>query len=179
MFENNEQLPSNIHNVPWLHFSNDDTDAAKTLDKHMEEWEQQSKDMSEYLEYLEHHTSHILGKWMLFYPKDDIDNKWILAKSLCAQEKLGHCFSLKVSTMYNNPRASSSDEKVIIFYCYGCQEHIIETGRTIICNMSYKNKNGRIYFKRDTDTFKGTRATGCERNYSFSLECPREYMFVD
>ena len=110
-----------------------------------------------------------IGKWMLFYDKKVINEKWFLAKKLYIENKLNGIVSMKCSTNYKNPRSSSNDS-IIIFYCYySCsKENILEYGKNIITMMKYTDQQ-TIYFKTDEQTYEGTRSTGCENNHLFEL----------
>ena len=89
-----------------------------------------------------------IGKWMLFYDKKMMNDNWILAKKLYRENKLESIISMKCSTNYNNPRASSLDEGVIILYCSDSsnEEKIINIGKNILEMFDYKEKQF-IYYK--------------------------------
>jgi hypothetical protein len=76
---------------------------------------------------------------------------------------------MKCSTKYKNPRASSNEEYVIIFYCSwsNLKDHILSVGQMIGEKLNYHER--RMYYKTDIQTWKGTRATGCEKNHTYVL----------
>ena len=57
------------------------------------------------------------GKWMLFYNTSELNNAWKKATELFENGHLPGIAPMKCSTGKNNPRASSHEQKVIIFYC--------------------------------------------------------------
>jgi hypothetical protein len=120
---------------------------------------------------LERRTGTDTGKWMLFYPKSKMNEAWVLARQLYLNGKLDDdIVSMKCSTNYENPRASSFDEGVIILYCYNStdEDKIMRIGKKIIEAFAYKERQ-IIYYKTDMQTREGTRATGCHRNYMYKL----------
>ena len=71
------------------------------------------------------------GKWMLFYDKSLINEAWVISKKLYRENKLDGVISMKCSTAYENPRASTLDEGIIILYCNNSsnEETIINIGK--------------------------------------------------
>lgn len=116
----------------------------------------------------EEHANTDIGKWMLFYPADNIDDKWKLAKSLYRCRSLNGVTSMKCSTAKDNPRASSRDF-VIILYCSnsGNREHILSIGKVIA--QAFEYETSRMYYKTDKQTDGGTIATGQKRNHTYVL----------
>jgi hypothetical protein len=86
--ENKETVPSKIHDSYWIYEKNDKFDKL-SFD----------------------------GKWMLFFDKKIIDEKWRLLKQLYNDGKLIGIHSVKVSTAKDNPRATNQKTGVIIAYC--------------------------------------------------------------
>ena len=56
-----------------------------------------------------------IGKWMLFYPKNEMNNNWKLAKKLYNENALNGVVSMKCSTNKKNKNATN-DNGIIIFY---------------------------------------------------------------
>jgi hypothetical protein len=108
------------------------------------------------------------GKWMLFYEKQLFNEKWKIATKLFRQNKLKNIISMKCSTNYNNPRASSLNEGVIILYCHTDNKFdIINAGNNILKLFNYDKI---MYYKTNEQTAKGTKATGSIKNYTYYLE---------
>ncbi len=57
---------------------------------------------------------------MLFYDNDNVDAAWEEAKRLYDADRLEGISSMKVSTNYDNPRASRRDNKARRC-CHGCE----------------------------------------------------------
>lgn len=112
------------------------------------------------------------GKWMLFYDKLLINEKWELAKRLFRNGKLNGVVSMKCSTAFINPRASS-DNSIIILYCINSsfEEDIMDIGTNILNMFDYR-ENLYIYYKTDLQTNEGTRATGSKKNHTYKLLNP-------
>jgi len=113
------------------------------------------------------------GKWMLFYNKSLMNEAWIIAKKLYRENKLIGVKSMKCSTSYENPRASTLEEGIIILYCNNSsnEETIMNIGKKIIEMFDYKEKE-IIYYKTDLQTQKGTIATGSNKNHTYKLFNP-------
>jgi len=111
-----------------------------------------------------------IGKWMLFISKSSINDKWILAKRLYRENQLFGVLSMKCSTNYKNPRASTNDKGVIILYCNDSNnsDNIIKIGRCILDKFQY-DEHQTIYYKTDLQTMNGTSATGEKQNYTYQL----------
>ena len=105
---------------------------------------------------------------MLFYDKDKLDEKWETAKSLFHNGDLDGVEAMKVSTNFNNPRASSKSAGVIILYCNNSsdEEKIMAVGKVIRETLDY---NIPMYYKTDEQTKVGTKATGQTKNHLYKL----------
>jgi len=114
---------------------------------------------------------------MLYYRKEDIDQAWEKAKNKFPQLKLAGIHAMKCSNPFvENPRASSNETQVIIFYCGPAteEERMKNIGRDLIRMMEYRSPtSNKIYYKADYQTHSGTRATGTMVNHLYSLpvEC--------
>jgi hypothetical protein len=117
------------------------------------------------------------GKWMLYFDLDRIDDAWERAKKLYTDRELEGIVCMKVSTAFNNPRATGKDSKVIIFYCgpSGDEDKVVAYGKNLLEKMSYKKQKCAgffppyIYYKTDIMTLGGTAATGQKKNYLYKL----------
>lgn len=110
-----------------------------------------------------------MGKWMLFYKNDILNDKWCKVVSLFQQNKLKGIISMKCSTAYKNHRATSEDEGVIILYALNSPD-VIETGQNILTYLGTDDiESSHIYYKTDFQTFEGTRATGSKRNHTHKI----------
>jgi hypothetical protein len=111
-----------------------------------------------------------VGKWMLFYPKSELDAMWQAFHSLFILEKLPGVVGMKCSTGKSNDRASDMTEGVIILYCNNSNDEpsILSIGRTILPHIG-TYRGPYIYYKTDSQTGAGTRATGATRNHLYKL----------
>jgi len=112
-----------------------------------------------------------VGKWMLFYPNSKMNDSWILAKKLFDNNELYGVISMKCSTAYKNPRASSKNNGIIILYCSDSdnESEIMKIGKNILNKFKYI-ENPTIFYKPNEMTNNGTRATGCRCNHKYVLE---------
>jgi hypothetical protein len=109
------------------------------------------------------------GKWMLFYPKSDMDRRWLKACECLEAGKFGIVDFMKASTFVENPRSSNPNNGVIILYTKpSSQTKVMDTGMAVMEAMAYDR---RMYFKTDRQTRLGTAATGRSKNHTFAL-CP-------
>ena len=110
-----------------------------------------------------------IGKWMLFISKSFLNDKWIFAKRLYKENKLLGVISMKCSTNYKNPRASTTDKGVIIMYCKDSNnsDYIIGIGKFILDQLQYDEQQ-IVYYKTDLQTMNGTSA-GVKQNYTYKL----------
>jgi hypothetical protein len=141
--------PSNIKEVPWLTEDNE-----KISVKYMD--------------------LDCVGKWMLFYLKEDLDDAWKLAKKLYNEEELDGVIMLKVSTDHDNINKSSYIETgVILFICNESydEDHILKIGKNIISKMKYVPIDSSfVYYKTNEQTNVGNRVTGEKKNYFYKIE---------
>ena len=134
--EEEEQLPMNEHDAFWL-FESSNKNGIETIDN---------------------------GKWMLFYPNDKMNEMWKFAKKFYKANQLTGVRSMKCSTAKENPRASSSDNGIIILYSSYSEDekYIKKIGQNILATFKYQ-EFPYMYYKSDEQTFKGTRATGSQK----------------
>ena len=120
-----------------------------------------------------------IGKWMLFYPNNYINEAWKNLKKLFDSDELKGVFSVKCSTNKYNNRASSSSDKVIIFFCKNSRDesNIMSIGRNIISKLEYNYCN-MIYYKTNAQTIQGTKSTGQKCNYTYKLHIKRGLRFL-
>lgn len=108
------------------------------------------------------------GKWMLFYPKEELDHRWEVACELFSANRFGDVTHMKVSTFRPNPRASNSSQGVIILYTPSLAEQEQKrTGYAIMNAMQYFQS---MYYKTDLQTRSGTSATGQTKNYTYVID---------
>ncbi|GJJ67709.1 hypothetical protein EMPS_00055 [Entomortierella parvispora] len=107
-----------------------------------------------------------VGKWMLFYSKAALDEKWAIVKHLTEQDELGGL--AKCSTAKENPNAKNSKAGVIIVYTYDYQDQ--EDVYRVAVNLYQKLEYGRVmYYKTDDMTRAGLYAhTGSKVNHIYS-----------
>jgi hypothetical protein len=87
------------------------------------------------------HSVNSDGKWMLFYPKEELDERWVDA---CNHFDAGHfqrVCAMKVSTLRRNPRAPDPKKGVIILHTPRMSdEEQKKTGYAIMSAMGYAEK---------------------------------------
>lgn len=120
----------------------------------------------------------ILGKWMLFFKKELIDNKWEYFKSLFDKKLLKGVICMKVSASKENSRASSKNESVIILYCGGNEIEIMQTGKNIASYIQ-DYAGPYIYYKTDVQTGLGTKATGANINSTYKVPIINKCLIED
>ncbi|KAK3834034.1 MAG: translation initiation factor eIF 4e-like domain-containing protein [Linnemannia gamsii] len=106
------------------------------------------------------------GKWMLFYDKSVLDEKWATVKQLVEQDMLGGL--AKCSTAKENPNATSSKSGVIIVYTsdYQDQEEVYRIAVILHEKLEY---NRTMYYKTDEQTHAGAyRKYGSQKNHIYS-----------
>ncbi|KAF8928579.1 translation initiation factor eIF 4e-like domain-containing protein [Dissophora ornata] len=105
------------------------------------------------------------GKWMLFYDKSVLDEKWAATKELVEQDLLGGV--AKCSTAQENPNATSSKTGVIIVYTsdYLDQEEVYRVATVLQEKLEY---NKTMYYKTDEQTLAGLYAkNGSKKNHIY------------
>jgi hypothetical protein len=171
IYTNCDILPLNVNQFPWLY--------EKSVKNKFEISELVVETKDDVFEKIKNIG---VGKWMLFYPKILLNEKWEHAKQLYRNNKLKDIFAMKCSTNYVNPRAPNSEEGIIILYCSDSynEEKIMNIGKTILQFFDY-NERKIIYYKTDFQTIKGTVATGSNINYTYKLINPlykTKYPFI-
>ncbi|KAG0241196.1 hypothetical protein BGW41_006189 [Actinomortierella wolfii] len=105
------------------------------------------------------------GKWMLFYDKSVLDEKWAKVRDLVEQDQLGGL--AKCSTAMPNPNATNSKSGVIIVYTsdYMDQEEVYQVASVLHEKMQY---GATMYYKSDEQTYAGLyRKTGSTKNHIY------------
>ena len=92
------------------------------------------------------------GKWMMFFPMHEMDQRWAEACHLYNSGMLYGINSMKASTAKQNPlpeRLHGYDEGIIIFYCGQSEDrqNVMSYGRNLLNKMNYPRS--RLYFKSD------------------------------
>jgi hypothetical protein len=93
---------------------------------------------------------HIDGKYVMFFPKDELDERWKEANILYKSGKLIGINSMKVSTQKKNAEGINKYKNgVIIFYCGPSEnkERILEYGRNLLKLIYYNDSN--LYYKSE------------------------------
>ncbi|KAF9356304.1 hypothetical protein BGX26_005452 [Mortierella sp. AD094] len=105
------------------------------------------------------------GKWMLFYAKPVLDEKWERVKNLLEQGLLGDV--AKCSTAKENPDATSSKAGVIIVYTpdYTDQDDVYRVAKVLHEELEY---GATMYYKTDDQTRAGLYAIrGSKKNHIY------------
>ncbi|KAF2367155.1 Protein of unknown function DUF1917 [Trinorchestia longiramus] len=114
----------------------------------------------------------LLGKWMLFYDKKDIDEMWEKAVSLYKAGELLGIMSIKTSTAAECPRSDRPEVGVIRFACGPCDDEvlILKYGFDLLKKMNYFTSYGFIAYR--TDDQSRTVSMGIESVKSFQYRLP-------
>ena len=116
------------------------------------------------------------GKWMLFYPKSEMDARWTEACENMLASRFGIARTMKASTFRENPRSSDPNKGVIIIYTPRANKDVVmETGRLVMETMQYDTT---MYFKTNMQTMTGTAATGQSTNHTLYLRPQFRYQDV-
>ncbi|XP_055350530.1 uncharacterized protein LOC129597114 [Paramacrobiotus metropolitanus] len=113
------------------------------------------------------------GKWMFFFPRSAIDDRWNEAVGLYRAGKLAGVASMQVSTASPSPRAGDQVDHVILFFCgpSHLEDHVKRIGASIAT--AFPPGHSEIRYKSNFQTFSGTRATGQRINSLYRLRgCP-------
>ena len=123
----------------------------------MEKFFQPSKTTNSYWTYcIDYALTNIFpyqdGKWMMFFPMHEMDQRWAEACHLYNSGMLYGINSMKASTAKQNPlpeRLHGYDEGIIIFYCGQSEDrqNVMSYGRNLLNKMNYPRS--RLYFKSD------------------------------
>ena len=107
------------------------------------------------------------GKWMLFYPQEEMDARWQEACENVRAGRFGVVSRIKASTFQEDPRSSDHTKGVIVLYTPETSKDIVmESGRRIMEAMNYQVT---MYFKTNLQTAMGTAATGQSKNHTFYI----------
>jgi hypothetical protein len=91
------------------------------------------------------------GKWLLFVPKEHIDQAWATIKQATEEGRLGD--SAKVATARPNPHATNPQSKVICVYTYDGDDRD-DVGR-VLAELRSLGFRGRLFWKADAATRSG------------------------
>lgn len=116
-----------------------------------------------------------MGKWMLYYRKEDVEQAWDRAQRRIEDLKDAGVLAMKASTVeIDNPSAKESKFiKEILFYCAPHTDiQLMRTiGFKIVEIMDYKAVADKlIYFKTDAQTAVGTGASGVQAGRNHKAE---------
>lgn len=105
------------------------------------------------------------GKWLIFAPVTQIDRIWGQIKQTLFTGQLGS--TAKVATMYSNPHATISTDKVICVYTYNAED--VSDVRRIRAALRTLGIDRKIPYKTDEATYQGkyqkTGATKISKYY--------------
>lgn len=156
----NSVKPSQIKNLPWVYvIENPNT---ITIDKiNSDEYIHDNFENIVSYKFINDKCVIILkdnnkyGKFMLWYDKNIIDQKWKLATDLFHSNKLKNIVTMKCSTSMNNPNTYNENESVILLYCVDYdKKELREIAKNIINLFDYRHKS-IISYKTNVQTRKG------------------------
>lgn len=116
------------------------------------------------------------GNWMMFFDNAMVDQKWEQAVNLYRQGKLNGIHALKVSTMRENCKNTDNSFQVIMFCCGPSDDQylMLEIGNNLLNYIDYKNPDGAMYFKADSQSFlRKPRPTGNKNNFKYRITVPK------
>ena len=101
------------------------------------------------------HDGHT-GKWMLFYPLDELDEAWLRVLAAMDAGRLRGICGFKCSTaggatMRAPTHTAYSREHAMILYCGGSEEQVLRIGRELVKEMGYRLKP-YVYYKLNAQT---------------------------
>eukprot|EP00057_Strongylocentrotus_purpuratus_P017468 XP_011671942.1 PREDICTED: uncharacterized protein LOC105441971 [Strongylocentrotus purpuratus] len=122
------------------------------------------------VDYDDHYSGS--GKWMLFYPVSEIDEKWEMKNDLFDTGELRGVEGMKVSTAKVNPKSSDNATAVLIMYCGPWTDELLmrKIGRNLALKTKYESKTGCMMYKTDDQKRGGTRATGQAVNHVYQMQ---------
>ena len=111
------------------------------------------------------------GKWMLFYPTDEIDKTWQKAVHRYKGKELAGICAMKCSTAAYNPTASQNYTGIICFFCgpYDNEEVILDFGKNLVDKMDYTDDTGHVGYMTDEQQMD---ASGNVVNWLYKLPVP-------
>ena len=114
------------------------------------------------------------GKWLLFHTLDDLDNAWVLAKSLYESGQLPGVLSIKTSTVRPDARRQDGHHAIVFYTAELPDEQLERIGHQIVAGMRHRPIGTRryVYYKTNDQTVEGTAATGHQQNHSLCIEVP-------
>jgi hypothetical protein len=92
-----------------------------------------------------------IGKWMFFYNKNRMDEKWLLVTKLFRENKLNQIiFGMKCSTAACGMGSNNESTGIILIYCTKSQdkEVIMMVGKELLVLFNYTH-NPMIYYRSD------------------------------
>ncbi len=100
----------------------------------------------------------LMGKWLLYFPNEELDEAWARAKLLFRE--LPHAIT-RMKTQRGRESSSDPSEGVIVIYDGGPVAKVKERGRIVVDVLQYhcpKPQHCRVYFKDNSLTRNGTYA---------------------
>lgn len=115
-----------------------------------------------------------LGKWMLFFKHNVLNNKWRAAVALYRTGQLKGILRMRCSTGVADSRVLKKNDGVIMFACGPCydEETVLIYGQNLVEKMGYCDEMGRVTYKTDNQSAMGTRSDGIKRNYCYQIPVP-------
>lgn len=112
-----------------------------------------------------------VGKWMLFYNKNIINDKWKKVLELFKENKLEGVINVKVSTNMKNQNNNMSNSSVIVLYCDNSRDKktIINIGKKIQELMEYTEQKCMYYKLNYNPNMENNK-----RHYLYQLKINKE-----
>ena len=109
------------------------------------------------------------GKWLLFFDKSIMNEKWSIVKNLFRNNNFFGIEFIKCSTNYIGENIPNNHLGVISFYSLADHKDVImNIGSNIITLLNYTTMD-TIYYKTDQLTKNGNRINGSIFNYKYKL----------
>jgi Domain of unknown function (DUF1917) len=101
-------------------------------------------------------TATTTGKWLLFVPRQDVDDVWAIVAALVEQGELGP--SAKVATARQNSNSSGEKDMHVIAVYANDWRDVVDVRRILKTLRREGLARGWVHFKRDRETLAGAYA---------------------
>jgi hypothetical protein len=106
------------------------------------------------------------GKWLLWYPKEKLDEKWAAACIAFEKGLLWGTGGMKSSTHRDTSRCTGPNRAIVLYCAYRDEPSIMKSGRAIMRAMQYDQP---MFYKLNSQTRRGTVSTGQKVNHTYRL----------
>jgi len=119
------------------------------------------------------------GKWIMLFPRSQIDAQWEIAKSFYNSGRLPNVLEMKVSTAKYKKTSAENQQVLRIKFFVGKpqndmrsnEEIILTQGMRLVELMRYASPTGKMMFKTDLSFMREEESLGRSLNSSYMIEC--------